>query len=290
MLRSATATRWSPLVLVILPLAACGGTTGQVSAGAGPSQNETADAAPEASAAGTLAIHIHANTAAFQHTDGASGQTASSTRAGVRSLRLLRSPSDPEPLQLFDLGATPVEAGFDDGNDTVVAQVAPGALVAGAYMLARLVITHSRFTIDGTMHVGAAATPGTFDDVLVMSNGTLLDGTLRDAGFYDYVFDAGGQKTAFTGANAAIAGYSTTAGARGVVESGEWAVYFPVALMLPANVAPGSTLTIDVNMYESFRWTDLALAGFTAGVFDTTTTSYEPVVRFGGNSFVATLR
>jgi hypothetical protein len=45
---------------------------------------------------------------------------------------------------------------------------------------------------------------------------------------------------------------------------------------------------VEVNMSESFRWEDQALPGYTAGVYDTTPTSFEPIRRFGANSYVLT--
>ena len=37
--------------------------------------------------------------------------------------------------------------------------------------------------------------------------------------------------------------------------------------------------------YESFRWQDQALAGYAPKVFDTTPTTYEPVMSFGASAF-----
>ncbi|MSP59069.1 MAG: hypothetical protein EXR72_01800 [Myxococcales bacterium] len=281
-------------------------TDGAADAGAGPDSGAadltlTPDAAspdialPDGALPDTapakLTIHIRANTALFAHTDGASGQTPLSARGGIRSLRLYRQSNDPNPVELFQHGKNPIEVGFNQGDDTVVATIDPKAIPAASYTLARMVQTHSRFRIAGTMHELAKASPGSFDDVLVVSNGTLLDGQLRDAGYYLYLFDAQGQpQKKFTGNNAPIAGYSTTAGATAKVEQGEWAIYFPINLTVAANGPAGSELAIDVNMYQSFRWTDSPLPGNQAGVFDASPLAYEAVVRFGGNRFDTTLK
>lgn len=38
-------------------------------------------------------------------------------------------------------------------------------------------------------------------------------------------------------------------------------------------------------MHESFRWQDQAQAEYTPNVFDTTPTTYEPVMSFGASAF-----
>ncbi|MCS6899456.1 MAG: hypothetical protein NZX77_06760 [Polyangiaceae bacterium] len=38
-------------------------------------------------------------------------------------------------------------------------------------------------------------------------------------------------------------------------------------------------------MFESFRWKDENKSGFLPKIFDVTPTSFEPVQRFGANSF-----
>ena len=235
-----------------------------------------------------VTVRIRSNTASFIHDDDAVGQTPLTASGGIRSLRLYRDAPDLAPVELFHRGATPVEVGYEDGDDTIVAHVEPAALPAGHYELARLVQTHSRFRIAGTMHDGADTFAGTFDDVKVMSDGTLLDGTMRDAGYYEYAFEFQGEKTVTTGEEP-VPGWSTTAGAVGVVEDGEWAVYFPIDLTVPEEIDAGTQLIIDVNMYESFRWKDLPGPGYEPRIFDTTPISYEPVVRFGGNAFVMRL-
>ncbi len=237
-----------------------------------------------------LAIHIRANTTAFPHADGLSGETALFARGGVRSLRLLRATGDPAPVTVFDYGADAVEVGYDAGDDTVAARIDPAALPPGEYVLARMVQIYSRFRIAGTLHEGLSATSGVFDEVVVTSNGTRIGGAVRDAGWIAAAFEAPGRpRVTLAGDFIPVAPLSTTAGAWAVEENGEWAVYFPIHLQVATGLTAQSTLTIDVNMDHSFRWSDVALPGWEPGVFDATPISWEPVIRFGGNRFDVSL-
>jgi hypothetical protein len=178
-----------------------------------------------------------------------------------------------------------VETGYDDGDETVVAGVEIPAGLSGHYGLARLVQGYSRYQVEGTLHDGLLVEPGVIDGVVVMGEDTMLDGTPQPAGHFDFRFQGDTTTFSYAGDTWPVPVYSTTAGATAVVEDGQWTVYFPIDLDVPEGLAPGSEIVITVNMDRSFRWTDLLVLGFEPGVFDVTRLSYEPVLRFGGNSF-----
>ena len=280
-----------PIGCLAFALAGCGGAsaTDILADGGSGSQSGNGAGGDDGGSIATLAVHVRANTSTFDHTDGLSGQTTTATKAGIRSLRLLRQQGDPTPVELFDHGANPVEAGYDDGDDTVVARVPAATLVPGHYTLARLVQTHSHFTVTATLHDHGQPYPGSYEDILVVSDATMLGGTLRSAGYYDFKFTDAYGTADTSGSGWPVAGYTTTSGAVAVVEAGEWAVYFPVDLDVAAPPANGSKLFVDVNMYQAFRWVDELAPGYLPGVFDTTAASYEPVIRYGGNRFELTL-
>ncbi len=245
---------------------------------------------PDAPLPDMLTVRIRATNAAFAHTDGLSGQTPRTAAGGIRSFSLLRDQQDTNPAVIFEYGADVQEASFDDGGDTLVGAIVVSEVPAGHYTLARMVQAYSRYSISATLHDGSTATPGTLDNLIVMSDGTMVDGAQHDAGYYHYVFEAPGEPpVTFEGDDALVPAYSTTAGAVAVVENGQWAVYFPVNLDWSAGLQSAVDLVVTVNMFESFRWTDVALPGYQPGVFDFTATSYEPVVRFGGNEFATTV-
>ena len=265
-----------------LLLAACGAV------GWSPGDGEGAVADPARGA--QLAIRIRASTAPFPHLDGLAGQTAIAAVGGARSLQLLRFRGDPDPVRLFDHGPRAVEVDYNDGGDTLVATVPAARLRPGIYVLARLVHSHSRYRVAATGHGGFAATPGVLDNLVVMSDRALVDGVLRDGGYYESTFTGPqGAPVRTVGDDYHVPEWSPTAGAQAFVEEGEWAVYFPVLLTVHALPDRDATLAIDVNLDHAFRWVDLPLPTYRPGAFDVTPSWYEPVIRFGGNWFTAAL-
>jgi len=270
-----------------------GGQTG--GAGSGGESSGGADTGGESSGGGSgpgnpeVTVHITANTDAFPHEDGLSGQTAISASGGVRSLMLYRDAEDTEPLVLFDHGVNVVEVGYDDGDETEVAVVPTENMVAGSYTVARLSQSYSRYQVAATLHTLGGMYDGILDNVFVMADQTMLDGQMRDAGHYDFSFAGGGESFAIAGEDYPVPIYSFTAGAYAVVEDGEWAVYFPVAVEISDDASLDMDIVVDVNLDQAFRWTDLLVLGYEPGVFDVTEISYEPLVRFGGNHFEMTV-
>lgn len=237
---------------------------------------------------GDLTVHIRGSTQAFPHADTYAGQTARAVRGGIRSLSLLRTADDPTPLRLFNHGKDAVEVGYNQGDDTVVAQVPSSSLRAGVFTLARMVQTHSRFQVDVAWHQGGTMTPSVLDELVVMSNDTNVDGAVRPAGFYNATLQAGADGQVFTGEDWPVPPLSTTAGAWAVVEDGDWAVYFPVHVEL--GVAAVAALTVEVNMDHAFRWQDASTTGFQPQMWDLQDGAWENVVQFGGNRFDVTVQ
>lgn len=266
------------------------GGAGGTSTGGESAGGESAGGAGGAPGDPEVTVRITANTDPFPHADGLAGQTAIAASGGVRSLMLYKDASDLEPLVVFDHGANVVEVGYDDLSETEVAVVPTSTLVGGTYTIARMSQSYSRYQIAATLHpLNGAPVAGELDNLLVMSDGTMVDGQMRDAGYYEFAFLGGGDSFDTTGEDFPIPIYSFTAGASAVHEQGEWAVYFPVNVELPDDPTLDVELRIDVNLDHAFRWTDLLLLGYELDVFDITEISYEPVIRFGGNHFEMTV-
>ena len=204
-------------------LAGCGGSDGDggkgPGTGAGGSGGGGVGGAGGAGGAGGTApggpvvrIHLRATTAPFAHSDGLAGQTPIAHSSGMRSFQLFKDAADPSPLTVFDYGTGFVEAGYDDGDDTVVAEVDPQGLVAGTYTIGRVVHSHVRYRVAATMHASGYVLPGEFDNLQVMSDETLLDGVLRDRGYYEYVFHALGNDYPQTGNDAPVPEYLGSGG------------------------------------------------------------------------------
>ena len=60
-------------------------------------------------------------------------------------------------------------------------------------------------------------------------------------------------------------------------------------MVIDPTVTVDQRVVCDVNVHESFRWQDQDLAGYAPKVYDTTPTSFEPVMAFGATSFSLTL-
>lgn len=252
---------------------------------------DSADAKPATVGGGHgYVFHVRATTAPFPHEDGLAGQTATEVKQGIRSLRLLRDASDPSPIVVFDHGNGYVEAGYDDGDDSVVARAAAASLPGGRFTLARIAVTHSRFRVASTLHVAGGAYPGVFDCVQALSDDVVLNGGNRARGWYRYVFEVAGKSYPIEGADAPLPTSPTTGGFTLKTEGSE--SFYEVALDMLVDPAIDHDVHVDmtVNMHESFRWEDQTQPGYATGVYDTTPSSYEPIRRFGANAFVVSLR
>lgn len=267
------------------------GTTG-TTGGGGSGQGGGAAQGGGGSAAGTrhIRIHLSADTKPFAHDDGLAGQTPISHSSGLRKFELYRDDNDPSPLVVFDYGTGFVEGGYNDGDDTVAATVDPTTLTEGHYTRGRVVHSHVRYSIHATMHAQGLDFAGTFDNVEVLSDKTLLDGTMRDHGYYAYVFNAAGKSYPVTGENAPVPTYPGSGGFSVTFTNGEWAYWFPVDLTVKHELSADVDVDMHVNMFESFRWQDEGTKGYKKGVFDVTPASFEPVERFGANSFVVSAK
>lgn len=238
-----------------------------------------------ASSTGHVRIRMASSTAPFDHQDGLSGQTPANHKSGVRSLTLYRSEDDPSPLVVFDLGSDSVAVDYADGSDTLVHTANIADLADGQFTLARVVHAWVTYDVAATMHTNGLSLPGTFSNFQALSDDTVYEGETYQAGDYDYVFETNGMTFPQSGSGAPVPEYDAGGGFSVRFESGEWAYWFPVSLPIDTSLEGDFDVILSVNMNESFRWQDEAGTGYQDGVFDTTPTGFEPVLRFGANSF-----
>jgi len=261
--------------------AGCSSTIGTSS----PADGGAADAALDSPAGSALAFDVRTSAATFTHTDGFSGQTARQAKQGIRRLRIYRDASDPSPVVVFDHGKGFVEAGYVAGDDTLVGSAPIATIPEGHYALARITVTHSRYVVSSTMHSGAAI-PGDFDCVQTLSDGVEIDGVVRPQGWYRYTFLTGGQPFPSEGTSAPLPSSPATGGFVMKSDGGETYYELPIDVTIAHTITKDLEVVVEVNMSESFRWEDQQLPGYQAGVYDTTPTTFEPVRRFGANSYV----
>jgi hypothetical protein len=226
-----------------------------------------------------------ATTAPFPHSDGLSGQTPITHKSGLRSYRLFKDKNDAVGVSVFDLGKGFVEVSYDNGADTLVTEVPVTSIPEGVYTRAQVVHTHVRYRIKATAHNGNFVVPGEFDNVQVMSDGTTLDGVERQGGYYRYVFKGPGFDFPLEGQGAPIPTVPSSGGFSVSLVNGQWIYEFPVAFTIDHGVKGVVDTALHVNMFESFRWKDENKPGYAPKIFDVTAGSFEPVLRFGANSF-----
>lgn len=268
---------------------------------AAPDDTATGDAALEDAASDTAAdtalpagpdvvIHIQATAAPVNHAEGDSGQTPSAHKNGIRRFSLMKGRNDPAPMLVFDHGDGFVEASYDDGADTVVGSAPVQSLTEGEYTFGRVVISHVRYSVKATMHYQGMSLPGEFHNVQVLSDKTTIDGQAHDHGWFRFVFALGTQEFPLEGSNPAFLPKSPTgAPIEVVLEEGETVLYFPLSISVSHAATDDVHMAIEFNVHESFRWQDQDEKDYKPGVFDSTPVVFEPVTRFGANSYTVSL-
>lgn len=276
---------------LVCAASACGGSSVDVGGYSAPDSGASAPApspadAPPAGSSAKVDIHLRASTSPVAHGDGLSGETPGDQRIGIRKLTMMTSPVDPSPLVVFDLGASAVEAGLNDKNDTVIATVPASSLKAGTYTIARVAISHVRYRVAATMHAIGQSVPGVFDNVHVLTDGSIIDGQTWNKGHYRFSFEAGGAVLGSqSGENTPLPLSASSGGITMDSTAGETSYVFPIDIPVDPNVASDVKLVFEINTNENFRWQDQPAPGYAGGVFDVTPTSYESVKSFGANSF-----
>jgi hypothetical protein len=253
-------------VLFASSLSGCGSDEG---GGSGPSR---------------LELLLTASYAPIAHTGQSSGQTPMHASAGLRSLTLI-SDSGPSWV-VVDRAKAPGFVRYDAGARNLIGVVMADQVVLGHYTRVRLVHDWWRFELAATLHEDGGATPGALAALYVTSDGTSIAGEPQAAGYFLHDFTAGEEHARFTGNDTEVPQPASPEGAELVLEGGEYAAYFPADLQVSGDGA----LVIQVNLFEGFRWNDVAGAGHLPGVYDVEPAGHEPLVQLGANRFEATFR
>jgi hypothetical protein len=289
-------------VASLLLLVACGGASAGVDdptapgGGPGGTATGTAPSSPADPSSPTdptsdpggprVTVRAKGTTAEFAHTDGFSGETAKVQIAAIKSLYLLRSDTDPNPVKVFDLGDKPALVDYATGDATTLATVALRSIPDGVYRRAKLGVSYVRYSVAARMHAGAWPVDGQYDNVQALSDGAIVDGAARKKGWYHYSFSAYGTTYGSLEGDNAPTPATTTTGGVGLDLSGSESFYtFPVDVAVDTSVTVDQDVLFEANVKDAFRWQDQSIAGYSAGVFDTTASDYEPVMSFGANSY-----
>jgi hypothetical protein len=268
-------------------LAGCSGAGGDMSIPGGGSSGSGGSGGKPSGA--QVFVRIVADQTPVPDTDGAERETPIDQRLGILGLQLLRSESDPSPLVVFQ-NQTPVDTGYNAGNDTLVGTATASALTAGTYLFARVPVAYTKFTVAGTYHEGSLAVPGQFADTISLSAQTLIDGAQRNQGWFSDSFVVGSTtEGTVTGEGAQIAQPATGSGVVLDMSNAAGAYLFPVNLVIDPAVGHDVTITFTFNTYEDFHWVDQSQPGYEAGTFDVSYGAWEPITQLGANSFTVTM-
>ena len=282
-------------------LAACGGSTGSVadgspkpgdpaapgasSGGSGSGQEEpgTITAKPGPGAQVTLAVR--GSLAAVPHADGFASQTPKSQNVAVKSFWLLKSANDPSPLKVADLGTNAIETDLVSGKTNDITTVALKSLPAGTYTIAKVGVAWVRYRVAARLHNGVA-TDGRYDNVEALSDGIVFDGQTRNKGWFRSEFGIGDTTYAVVENNDAPLPQLPSSGGMTLETNGPDSFYvFPMHVTIDPDETKDQRVVCEVNVHESFRWKDESSSGYSANVFDTTPTAFEPVMSFGASAF-----
>jgi len=233
-----------------------------------------------------VTLSVRGSTAPVPHADGLASQTPIAQGVAVRSLWLLRSADDPSPLRVADLGPASVETDLVSGETSDVATVSLGSLPAGTFTVAKVGVAYVRYSIASRLHQGGFAVDGRHDNVQALSEGVTVDGAVRKKGWFRSSFAVGAATYGtIESGNAPLPAVASSGGMTLDTSGAESFYVFPVAITIDPAHATDVRLVCEVNVHESFRWIDQATPGYAPGVYDTTPTTFEPVMSFGASAF-----
>jgi hypothetical protein len=269
--------------------AACGGTAATVDPVDGP----TPDPGTSSGGSGTgteepgakVTLSLRGSIAPVPHTDGFSSQTPASQYVAVKSLWLLKTVDDPSPLKVADLGTNAVETDLVSGKTNDIATVSLKSLPAGTYTIAKVGVAWVRYRVAARLHDGVAV-DGRYDNVEALSDNVVFDGKPRAKGWFRSEFGVGDTTYGTLENDGAPLPQLPSSGGMTLETTGPNSFYvFPMHVTIDPNEPKDQRIVCEVNVHESFRWHDQAQDGYAAEVFDTTTTTYEPVMSFGASAF-----
>lgn len=280
---------------------ACGGSTGSgvddpLNPGASSGTPGTSGGTSGGASSGvvgpegpTVTLSLRGSKDVLPHADGLASQTPIKQGVAVRSFWLMKDASDPAPLKVADIGPASVETDLVSGATSDITSVPIKSLPAGSYTIAKVGVAYVRYTIAARLHAGGFPTDGTYDNVEALSDNAIIDGVARKKSWFKSTFNVGGKPVASTeNEGAPLPALAESGGMRLETVGSESYYVFPLKVTLDPTYPANMRLVIDVNVHESFRWVDQGAMGYAPKVFDTTPTSYEPVMSFGASAFKVT--
>jgi hypothetical protein len=237
-----------------------------------------------------VTLALRGSTTPVAHADNFSSQTPMRQGVAVNSLWLYKTADDPNPLKVADLGTKSVETDLVSGKTNDIATVSLKSLPAGSYTIAKVGVAYVRYRIAARLHSNGVPTDGRYDNTEALSDNVLVDGTPHAKGWFRSEFGIGDTTYGtYEGADAPLPQLPSGGGLTLETKGANSFYVFPMNVTIDPNEPNDQRIVCEINVHESFRWLDQAQPEYAPKVFDTTPTTYEPVMSFGASAFSLTL-
>jgi hypothetical protein len=234
---------------------------------------------------GRIDIYVAGDSTPRSFTDGLSGQTPHDFKIALSKYYAMTSATDSSPALCFDHGAAEVVA--DLSGDTLVGSCATASLPTAVYTYGRTRVEWAEYTVSGVLHYLGQSYSGDFTFFRAYSD-VVRNGTPMSAG-------QGVIKFSLTGTEIPVTYPAALATAPGVTvetTNGECWMTFAYSHPLPVDQASPDShwARFTWQIFEGFRWSELALAGYATGAWDVSTVlaDAEPVVVPGATGYATT--
>ncbi len=244
-----------------------------------------ADTGADIDPGGTISIYLTGDETPKTFADGLSGQTPTDYVIALSAYQVMTSAADPTPQPCFDLVDQPVEA--DMATDTLVGTCATAEIQTALYTHGRVRVEWARYTVEGTFHALSTAFPGAITAFRAYSE-TTYEGTLYPANT-GWIRFSGVTETVIPWTYPAV---PAVGGVRvDLVDSEAW-MSFPYTrpLLVDATSTEAHWARFHWEIKDAFRWADLPLAGYGAGVWDLAQipSAIETVLMYGVSGYHVT--
>jgi hypothetical protein len=147
-----------------------------------------------------------------------------------------------------------------------------------------------RYRAAATYHAGAQSAPATLASLQVVSNESMVDGQLRNKGYFSDILKLGTNTMLDDTGDGRALPQNTASGSLPLDTSGAQAFYqVPVTITIDPDVKHDVAIVIAINAFASVRWFDQESPVNVRNVLDANSQAHEPVRHFGVASLGITL-
>jgi hypothetical protein len=232
---------------------------------------------------GAISIYVAGDLSKVAFNDGLAGQTPYDYEIALSRYHVLLSAADPSPTLCFDHGTAPFVASIS--KDNLVGSCQTQTIKAGAYTHGRTKVDWARYTVDGVYHYLGQQLPGKLTFFRAYSDVTVNGKPYK----------AGEGTIAFSGLTTVEIPVTypplpPMPGIKTEVVSGELLMTFSYSKPLPIDPADARPhwARFHWKIFESFRWADEPLLGYTTATWDVAPVSSESVKLHGVSGYYTT--